>query len=54
MYILLQVTPLGIAFLKGHMGLADILLDRPGVDINFRDDEGTQAMLNSYLYSTGI
>jgi ankyrin repeat protein len=35
-----KVTPLGIAFLKGHMGLADILLDQPNVDINFTDDSG--------------
>ena len=35
-----KVTPLGIAFLKGHMGIADILLEQPGVDINFRDESG--------------
>jgi hypothetical protein len=30
----------GIAFLKGHMGLIDVLLDQPSVDINVRDDQG--------------
>lgn len=35
-----QVTPVAIAFLKGHLGLVDYLLGRPGVDINFKDDKG--------------
>ena len=35
------MTPLGIAFMKGHTGLADMILKQPGVDINFRDDQGT-------------
>ena len=34
------MTPLGIGYLKGHMGLLEILLKQPGVDINFRDDKG--------------
>lgn len=34
------MTPVGIAFLKGHMGLIDVLLEQPSVDINFRDDQG--------------
>ncbi|XP_064602038.1 poly [ADP-ribose] polymerase tankyrase-like isoform X2 [Liolophura sinensis] len=35
-----KVTPVAIAFLKGHLGLVDYLLGRPGVDINFKDDKG--------------
>ena len=35
-----QTTPVGIAFLKGHIGMVDYLLGQPGVDINFKNDEG--------------
>ncbi|XP_052272329.1 poly [ADP-ribose] polymerase tankyrase-like isoform X2 [Dreissena polymorpha] len=35
-----QTTPISIAFLKGHVGIVDFLLSQPGVDINFKDDEG--------------
>lgn len=36
----LQTTPLAVAFLKGHVGLADLLLAQPTVDINLRLDSG--------------
>ncbi|XP_078315747.1 poly [ADP-ribose] polymerase tankyrase-like isoform X2 [Crassostrea virginica] len=35
-----QLTPVGVAYLKGHMGLVDFLLKMPGVDINFKNDTG--------------
>lgn len=35
-----KMTPVCIAFLKGHFGLVDLLLNQPGVDINFKDDKG--------------
>jgi len=35
-----KMTPLGIAFMKGHTGLADMILEQPDVDINFKDDQG--------------
>ena len=37
-----KTTPAAIAFLKGHMGLADILLQQPGADINFKDESGNE------------
>jgi hypothetical protein len=36
----MQTTPTAVAFLKGHVGLTDMLLDQPAVDINFRLDSG--------------
>ena len=41
-----QTTPVGIAFLKGHIGLVDFLLSQPGVDINFKNDEGKPLCFN--------
>ena len=38
--ISLQTTAVGIAFLKGHIGMVDYLLNQPGVDIDFKNDEG--------------
>ncbi len=35
-----KLTPVSVAMLKGHAGIAKFLLDMPGVDINFRDDKG--------------
>lgn len=35
-----QLTPVGVAYLKGHMGLVDFLLKMPGVDVNFKNDTG--------------
>lgn len=35
-----KLTPVGIAFMKAHMGLVDFLLKMPGVDINFKNDSG--------------
>ncbi|XP_029642629.1 poly [ADP-ribose] polymerase tankyrase isoform X2 [Octopus sinensis] len=35
-----KVTPVCIAFLKGHYGLVDYLLSQPGSDINFKDERG--------------
>ncbi|XP_035216657.1 poly [ADP-ribose] polymerase tankyrase-like isoform X2 [Stegodyphus dumicola] len=29
-----KITPLSLAFLKGHMGLVDFLVEQPGIDIN--------------------
>ncbi len=39
-WVVLQISPLGISFLKGHMGITEILLDQPGVDINFKNEDG--------------
>ena len=36
---------MGIAFLKGHIGMVDFLLSQPGVDINFKNDEGEVASI---------
>ena len=36
---------MGIAFLKGHIGMVDFLLSQPGVDINFKNDEGEIALI---------
>lgn len=40
MGFIIQVTPLGIAFLKGHIGLSELLLNQPEIDVDFRDDNG--------------
>ncbi|OWF45703.1 Poly(ADP-ribose) polymerase pme-5 [Mizuhopecten yessoensis] len=52
-----KLTPVGIAFMKAHMGLVDFLLKMPGVDINFKNDSGMTLIslacgseLNSGLY----
>ena len=36
----MKVPPLAIAFMKGHVGCADLLLEDPNVDVNFRDEDG--------------
>ena len=36
----LKLTPMGVSYMKGHHGLTKILMDIPGVDINFQDDNG--------------
>ncbi|XP_071081128.1 poly [ADP-ribose] polymerase tankyrase-like [Haliotis cracherodii] len=33
-------TPLAIAFLKNNMGMVELLLNQPGMDINFKDESG--------------
>lgn len=35
-----KTTPLGIAMQKGHMAIADYLLEQDSVDVNIRDDDG--------------
>ncbi|XP_013393415.1 uncharacterized protein LOC106161102 [Lingula anatina] len=40
------LTPLGVAYLKGHRGLSEILLDLPGIDIDFKDEGGKTLLLN--------
>ncbi|GAB6020532.1 hypothetical protein CHUAL_003215 [Chamberlinius hualienensis] len=35
-----MITPLGIAFLKGHIGLAESLLHQSNIDLEFKDDNG--------------
>lgn len=35
-----KLTPLGVAYMKGHMGLADMLLQQPGIDLNCQDENG--------------
>lgn len=40
-----KLTPVAIAFLKGHIGIAKYLLDQPGVDIDFRDDNGKTVLM---------
>ncbi|XP_013405621.1 tankyrase-like protein isoform X2 [Lingula anatina] len=41
-----KLTPLGVAYLKGHRGLSEILLDLPGIDIDFKDEGGKTLLLN--------
>jgi len=41
-----KMTPLGIAFLKGHIGIVEMLLKEPGVDINAAvDDESGKCFI---------
>ncbi|XP_038073028.1 poly [ADP-ribose] polymerase tankyrase-like [Patiria miniata] len=40
-----KVPPLGLAYLKGHFGCVDLLLKEPGVDVNFRDENGATLLL---------
>ncbi len=40
-----KLTPLAVAFLKGHTGLAKYLLSLPGVDVDFRNDAGKTTLL---------
>ncbi|CAD5123349.1 DgyrCDS11707 [Dimorphilus gyrociliatus] len=35
-----KLTPLAVAFLKGHISLANYLIDDVGVDINIKNDKG--------------
>ncbi|XP_041468095.1 poly [ADP-ribose] polymerase tankyrase-like isoform X1 [Lytechinus variegatus] len=35
-----KVPPLAIAFMKGHVGCADLLLEDSNADVNFRDADG--------------
>ena len=35
-----QMLPLWATYMRGHMGLVDLLLRQPGVDINMKDDQG--------------
>ena len=42
-----KIPPLGIAFLKGHLGLFEYLLDASkDVDINFKDLEGSTLIMS--------
>lgn len=36
-----KMTPLGIAFLKGHIGLVEEILKKPGIDVNSPIDDTT-------------
>ena len=39
--------------MKGHQGIADLILEQPGVDLNFRDDSGsTLVMLTAANHMT--
>ncbi|XP_074658150.1 poly [ADP-ribose] polymerase tankyrase-like [Tubulanus polymorphus] len=40
-----KLNPHGVAFMKGNTGLLEMLLSRPGVDINFRDDDGMTLLM---------
>ncbi|XP_022096541.1 serine/threonine-protein phosphatase 6 regulatory ankyrin repeat subunit B-like [Acanthaster planci] len=35
-----KTPPLGVAFMKGHIGCSDLLLGQSAVDVNFRDNSG--------------
>ena len=43
----LKVPALGLAYLKGHLGCADLLLKLSGVDVNFRDENGATLLLKT-------
>jgi hypothetical protein len=49
----LQTTPLAIAFLKGHTGIVDFLLNLENTDINFRDDKGEYHSLTHATVNQG-
>ncbi|XP_064623807.1 poly [ADP-ribose] polymerase tankyrase-like [Lineus longissimus] len=40
-----KVSAVNFAFLKGHIGLMDKLLEEPNVDINFKDDSGINLVM---------
>src|SRR5690348_1670271 len=42
-------TPLAVAMLKGHLGIADFLLEQEGVDVNIKDDEGRTLVAQAVL-----
>ena len=41
-----RLAPVGIALLKGHMGIANKLLRLPQADINFRMEDGETILLH--------
>jgi ankyrin repeat protein len=41
-----KLTSVAAAILKGNIGIAKYLLARPGIDINFRDDNGRTVLLS--------
>ena len=49
-----KTTAAGITFLKGHMGLTDLLLQQPGADINFKDESGELGTCDGVIWSDGI
>ena len=42
------LSPLGVAVMKGHKGIAEHLATLPGIDINMKDDKG-RTLLSSML-----
>ena len=40
-----KLSPFGVAFLKGHMGICDYLLGLGKIDINFRTEEGESLVM---------
>ncbi|GIY73435.1 poly polymerase tankyrase [Caerostris extrusa] len=44
-----KITPLSLAFMKGHMGLVDFLVEQPGIDINvdFSNDSGMSLVMQA-------
>ncbi len=40
-----KLSPLAVAFLKGNSGLTKYLLDLPGIDINYENDDGKTVLL---------
>ena len=45
------MTPLALAFLKGHMGLADLLLEESNLSINFRMENGVTLVMMACMSS---
>ncbi|XP_041358942.1 poly [ADP-ribose] polymerase tankyrase-like [Gigantopelta aegis] len=49
-----KTTPTSIAYMKGHLGIVNLLLTEAGVDTNFQDDQGMTLLstaCSSVLYS---
>lgn len=45
-----QLTPLAISFMKGHIGIVEMLVKQPGVEINSPvDGDSGKILTNSFL-----
>lgn len=44
-----KLTPVAVAMLKGHLGIAKWLLEQPGVDINGRDDDDRSVLMTMII-----
>ena len=47
------LSPLGVAVMKGHKGIADHLATLPGIDINMKDDKGRTLLASMLVEQQG-